>query len=409
LAAVGTYYDRLTKVAELDYGDADEQALYEKLFGLIENCKALAKSYQDDPGLEGKTAATALAWLADYQTRLQAQADALSAASTAHDSARAAMVQAKADHAKLSPNLLTNYEMTGLAIATPLIVLSGQTVTAAVFLAKLAMDREAERETAAKTALVTMNASVKAAAADITLKPPGAGSSPTVPSSSGSGSGSGGSSAGSSSAGSGSAGSGSAGSGSARRAHVVSRTTTTTSPASAYQPVASAVPNDPASGYEPPSVQARQDPRWRESYTYTPTTSATSAAIVGGVLGLGSAALGARALSSLSTATAMGSGSANALSQLGAGTGSTSRAPGGGMLSNNARGAGMGAAQNAARGGNTGKSSRDGSKKKRKPARPGYRLAHGDENVAVGTNPGAGAGSADRLDPIASIDQEERW
>jgi hypothetical protein len=410
---MGVNYDRLTKVAELKDFDAEERELYKALFVYLDDCKAMAKTYQNDPGLQGQTATAALAWLADFQARLQDQVDALTAAAGANDAARVAMRQAKADHGNLSPDLLTPYELTKLAVVTPLVVMSGQTVTAAVFLAKLTMDREAEREDAARAVLDKMNQAVRVALGD--LKPPDdePGESPTVePSSPTDGSGSG-------------SGSGSGGGPVSKRpvrGHLISRGggVEPGAPSLIGNPVVSATPGGPAISYTPPSVADPGDRSWHAM----PINPGVGGAIIGGVIGVGSAALAARSLSSFTATTAMGSGSAAALSgQLGAaGGGSSARAPGGGILSNNtARGAAgasaaqAGSAKAGTRANGVGASNGAGvagagnKDKKEKRNRPGFFIRPAEEETVVGPIPGAGPGTAADLVPLPNPDGDDRW
>ncbi len=405
---MGTYYDRLTKVAELDYAtDATEKAQYEKLLQSIEDCRSLAKEYCTDPGLSGETATAALSWLADYDTRLVARADALKAASLDHDNARAVMLQAKADHDKLSPDLLTPFEKSIAPGVLVVSIITGQLVTAAVATKLLTDQRENDREAASRDALKTMNESIQATDTgfddstdlpDLSIKVPSSSSS-SVPS----------------------VGSGSGGRKSSRSYLVGGGGAGVSSPPSLVgTPMVTADPSNPLNGYVPPPVTDAEDERWRQGYTYTPGLGAGTGAIVGGVMGLGATALAGRSLAARGLGGSLSAGSAAALNgQLANG----GRAPGGGMLSNNSAAAAgsqsaggksasskSGGGRSANRGGLTGASNSAGGKDRRKRGvLRGYVAEQVDEDHIVEPGPGVEPGSVSTLAPLPTPDAGERW
>jgi len=404
---VGTYYDRLTKVAELDYAtDATEKAQYEKLLQSIEDCRSLAKKYCTDPGLSGETATAALSWLADYDTRLVARADALKAAAQDHDDARAVMLQAKADHDKLSPDLLTPFEKSIAPGVMVVSIITGQLVTAAVATKLLTDQREENREAASLAALKTMNDSMvgytgivnPTGLPDLSIKVPSSSSSsgPSV-------------------------GSGSGGRKSSRSYLVGGGGAGVSAPPSLVgTPIVTADPSNPLNGYVPPPVTDAEDERWRQGYTYTPGLGAGTGAIIGGVMGLGATALAARSLASSLSAGSLSAGSVAALNgQLANG----GRAPGGGMLSNNSAAAAgsqsaggksasskSGGGRSANRGGLTGASNSAGGKDRRKRGvLRGYVAEQVDEDHIVEPGPGVEPGSVSTLAPLPTPDAGERW
>jgi hypothetical protein len=396
---VGTYYDRLTKVAELDYAtDATEKAQYEKLLQSIEDCRSLAKEYCTDPGLSGETATAALSWLADYDTRLVARADALKAASLAHDDARAVMLQAKADHNKLSPRLLTPVEQSAVNVTEAVFTLAGLSVVGKVWVEALTGEREDDREAASLDALTKMNESIlptgdydPTGLPDLSIKVPSS-TTTSMPTS------------------------GSGGRKSSRSYLVGGGGAGVSSPPSLVgTPIVTADPANPLNGYVPPPVTDAEDERWRQGYTYTPGLGAGTGAIIGGVMGLGATALAARSLASSLSAGSLSAGSVAALNgQLANG----GRAPGGGMLSNNSAAAagsqsagGKSANSKAAnRGGLTGGSNSAGGKDKRKRGvLRGYVAEQVDEDHIVEPGPGVEPGSVSTLAPLPVPDAGERW
>lgn len=413
---MGTYYDKLTAVAELDYADDTEKASYEQVVALIEACRDASNTYRKDPRFNGRTAAAALAWLDDFDSRLQAKADALDTAVTRYALARDAMETAKAKQSTLSEKLISPYEAQYVAAHGPYVDSKGAEITSEEYLSRLSASREARREEVSQKTLSTMNTAV-AEQADLIREPYEPPKSPTAPGTAPKPS--------------------AAPKTSVRAPHVVKPPRVSPpDPGESYPPVVPGSPKGaPVKDYVPPPVTDRDDPRWRDDFVHAPGAGASS--MFGGVIGVGGAGLAARAVAqmragSMPTGTT-GAGSAATLGARGAAgsaaTGST--APRGGILANAAngsRGAGSGAAgagtgargsgaggrgagSRAAAAGAAGNRGKQDKKSKTEGIKLiGYRAERLDQDGAnVEPPPGAAPGDSSQLAPLATSEDEGRW
>jgi hypothetical protein len=451
---VSRYYQRLTEVADLPYDDADEVAKYTEIQALIAESRTLAQEFREEPGMAGEAATAALAWLAEYESDLTAQASALETVMTRHTLARQAMAKAAAEHQGLAGELMTPWESRFLAANGPYLV-NGVEVTGPAYAARLRHERDVAREDAAEKILRTMNEAVRAQSNQIRdplpVEASGQGSGDN-----GSGSGAGsGSQPGRTSGGRGhgssdpyagidipSTGSGSGtGTGGETGSGAGSGSTDPAPPVTVpHVPIHIDGPNG-GTTYPPPSVTEPDDQRWSEHYQPIGAGSAAGAVgIVGGVLGLGAAAasrgLGAGLAGTTGLAFGAGPGSAGALggtslagtgygsglgtSGYGTGLGSAAgRAPAGGLLggqagaaaaagSNTGRGAagGRGSAASGAGGAGTA-----GRKDKRRHRLVGYQVdrLEDDGPVVAVDSEAAAAGASDRLGPLPDVDAGDRW
>lgn len=394
---MGTYYDKLTAVANLQYANDDEAAAYQKIMDLIESCRQASATYRKDPGFNGRTATAAMNWLDDFDTRLQAKADELATAVTRHDLARTAMETAKAKQDKLADTLITPYEDQYVRSHGPYVDAQGNEITADAYLAQLSADRDAKRDQIAKTTLSTMNTAVKNQADLIgtPVREPASSSAPkpsTSPTTA------------------------------ARPPHVVKppRADIPDTDAS-YPPLVPSTPKGkPVAGYQPPSVADRDDPRWGDGYVHTPTSGSTS--MFGGMIGVGATGLAARSLAQLRAAGSplgvTGAGSASSLGMRGAaGAASANTAPRGGILSNaangsrgGAAGAGRGSTARAGAAAAHGQGKQDKKTKRDKIKLIGYRAEHLDQDDTAAVPPsGAAPGDSSQLTPLTTHEDEDRW
>lgn len=444
------YYQRLTEVADLPYDDRAEQEKYTQIQTLIAESRTLAQQFRQEPGMTGEAATAALAWLAEYESDLSAQATALETVMTRHNLARKAMSTAAVEHQGLAAQLMTPWESRFLAANGPYVV-DGVEVAGSTYAARLRHERDVERENKAEQILRTMNEAVREQGDRIRDPLPVEADGPgSDGQGSGAGSGSGSRTGGSSSG----RGRGSSdpyagidvpspsapGSDPSTGSDPSGPSTPVTIPRSPHTPIT--IPNGPTSGttYPPPSVTEPDDPRWSEHYQPIGSGSTAGAVgIVGGVLGVGavaaSRALGAGLTGSAGLAFGAGPGSAGALGGTGygglGGYGATAgRAPAGGMLGGQGNqagtaaaaaagsAAGRGTAGRAAGGrgaapgaGGAGAAGRDGRKDKRRHRLVGYQVdrLEDDGPLAPVDSEAAAAGTSDRLGPLPDVDAGDRW
>jgi hypothetical protein len=394
---VGTYYDKLTAVANLQYANDDEAAAYQKIVDLIESCRQASATYRKDPGFNGRTATAAMNWLDDFDTRLQAKADELAIAVARHDLARDAMETAKAKQDKLADTLITPYEDQYVRTHGPYVDAQGNEITADAYLAQLSADRDAKRDQIAKTTLNTMNTAVERQVQLIrtpvdeapSSSAPKPSTSPTT---------------------------------ATRSPHVVKPPRADTPDTdTSYPPLVPSTPKGkPVAGYQPPSVADRDDPRWGDGYVHTPTSGSSS--MFGGMIGVGATGLAARSLAQLRAAGSplgvTGAGSASSLGMRGtAGAASANTAPRGGILSNaangsrgGAAGAGRGSTARAGAAAAHGQGKQDKKTKRDKIKLIGYRAEHLDQDGTAAVPPsGAAPGDSSQLTPLTTHEDEDRW
>ncbi len=398
---MGTYYDKLTAVANLQYANDDEAAAYQKIMDLIESCRQASATYRKDPGFNGRTATAAMNWLDDFDTRLQAKADELATAVTRHDLARAAMETAKAKQDKLADTLITPYEDQYVRTHGPYYDAQANEITADAYLAQLSADRDAKRDEIAKTTLSAMNTAVEEQAKLI--------AEPIRPETS-------------SSADTSSASHPSTPAAPVRPPHVVKPPRADTPDTdTSYPPLVPSTPKGkPVAGYQPPSVADRDDPRWGDGYVHTPTSGSSS--MFGGMIGVGATGLAARSLAQLRAAGSplgvTGAGSASSLGMRGAaGAASANSAPRGGILSNaanssrgGAAGAGRGSTARAGAAAAHGQGKQDKKTKRDKIKLIGYRAEHLDQDGTAAVPPsGAAPGDSSQLTPLTTHEDEDRW
>ena len=308
-------YDRLTKVARLDYSDEDASLLNE-LKAQLASLKTACASFSGNTGVEGATHAAMTSKVSDFEASIADLEGRVGTMETAHTQARQAMQEAKSVHGTLSPQLLHTADYSSAQV-----IFQGQPNEAAFqneYIQNMLAQRNAQREAQAKAALDAMNGQVTSAAA---------GFSGDSGNGEGDSNGDGGSSsrdAGVAGAGSrggaqyaagGSAGVGSAASGGpiaglevlpsvSPSSSVLAGVDVTTMPVGGYM-----TPDGPAGGHIPAPVTDADDPRWKPDYNPFSTSShSKDLAIAGGALTTGGtlAGLGRMATSATSIAGSMG-------------------------------------------------------------------------------------------------------
>lgn len=305
-------YDRLTKVARLDYSDQDA-SLLDDLKAQLASLKTACASFSGNTGVEGATHAAMTSRVSDFEASIANLEGRVGTMETAHTQARQAMQEAKSVQGTLSTQLLHPSDQ-----AAAQVIFQGQPNEAALqneYIQNMMAQRNAQREAKAKAALDAMNGEVSSAAAGFA----------EVPSNGdGDSNGGGGSSSGATAAGSrggtqyaagGGAGVGSAGSGApiaglevlpsvSPSSSVLAGVDVTTMPVGGYM-----TPDGPASGHIPAPVTDADDPRWKPDYNPFSTSShSKDLAIAGGALTTGGtlAGLGRMATSATSIAGSMG-------------------------------------------------------------------------------------------------------
>lgn len=305
-------YDRLTKVARLDYSDQDA-SLLDDLKAQLASLKTACASFSGNTGVEGATHAAMTSRVSDFEASIANLEGRVGTMETAHTQARQAMQEAKSVQGTLSTQLLHPADR-----AAAQVMFQGQPNEAALqneYIQNMMAQRNAQREAKAKAALDAMNGEVSSAAAGFA----------EVPSNGdGDSKGGGGSSSGATAAGSrggtqyaagGGAGVGSAGSGGpiaglevlpsvSPSSSVLAGVDVTTMPVGGYM-----TPDGPAGGHIPAPVTDADDPRWKPDYNPFSTSShSKDLAIAGGALTTGGtlAGLGRMATSATSIAGSMG-------------------------------------------------------------------------------------------------------
>lgn len=305
-------YDRLTKVARLDYSDQDASLLND-LKAQLDSLKTACATFSGNTGVEGATHAAMTSKVSDFEASIADLEGRVGTMETAHTQARQAMQEAKSVQGTLSTQLLHPADQ-----AAAQVIFQGQPNEAALqneYIQNMMAQRNAQREAKAKAALDAMNGEVSSAAAGFA----------EVPSNGdGDSNGGGGSSSGATAAGSrggtqyaagGGAGVGSAGSGApiaglevlpsvSPSSSVLAGVDVTTMPVGGYM-----TPDGPAGGHIPAPVTDADDPRWKPDYNPFSTSShSKDLAIAGGALTTGGtlAGLGRMATSATSIAGSMG-------------------------------------------------------------------------------------------------------
>lgn len=305
-------YDRLTKVARLDYSDQDA-SLLDDLKAQLASLKTACASFSGNTGVEGATHAAMTSRVSDFEASIANLEGRVGTMETAHTEARQAMQEAKSVQGTLSTQLLHPADQ-----AAAQVIFQGQPNEAALqneYIQNMMAQRNAQREAKAKAALDAMNGEVSSAAAGFA----------EVPSNGdGDSNGGGGSSSGATAAGSrggtqyaagGGAGVGSAASGGpiaglevlpsvSPSSSVLAGVDVTTMPVGGYM-----TPDGPAGGHIPAPVTDADDPRWKPDYNPFSTSShSKDLAIAGGALTTGGtlAGLGRMATSATSIAGSMG-------------------------------------------------------------------------------------------------------
>ena len=305
-------YDRLTKVARLDYSDQDASLLNE-LKAQLASLKTACASFSGNTGVEGATHAAMTSKVSDFEASIANLEGRVETMETAHTQARQAMQEAKSVHGTLSPQLLHTADYSSAQV-----IFQGQPNEAAFqneYIQNMIAQRNAQREAKAKAALDAMNGQVTSAAAGFSAE-----------SSDGSGDSSGGRPSvvvGSSLGGqlflAATGGSHAAHAGAAANApiaglevlpsvspssSVLAGVDVTTMPVGGYM-----TPDGPAGGHIPAPVTDADDPRWKPDYNPFSTSShSKDLAIAGGALTTGGtlAGLGRMATSATSIASSMG-------------------------------------------------------------------------------------------------------
>lgn len=309
-------YDRLTKVARLDYSDEDASLLND-LKAQLASLKTACASFSGNTGVEGATHAAMTSKVSDFEASIANLEGRVETMETAHTQARQAMQEAKSVQGTLSTQLLHPSDQ-----AAAQVIAQGEPNEAAIqneYIQNMMVQRNAQREAQAKAALDAMNGQVTSAAAGFS----GDSSNGDGDSKGGGGSssgdagvaGAGGSRGGAQYAAGGSAGVGSAGSGApiaglevlpsvSPSSSVLAGVDVTTMPVGGYM-----TPDGPAGGHIPAPVTDADDPRWKPDYNPFSTSShSKDLAIAGGALTTGGtlAGLGRMATSATSIAGSMG-------------------------------------------------------------------------------------------------------
>lgn len=308
-------YDRLTKVARLDYSDEDASLLND-LKAQLASLKTACASFSGNTGVEGATHAAMTSKVSDFEASIANLEGRVETMETAHTQARQAMQEAKSVQGTLSTQLLHPSDQ-----AAAQVIAQGQPNEAAIqneYIQNMMAQRNAQREAQAKAALDAMNGQVTSAAAGFS----GDSGNGDGDSNGGGGSSSGdagvagaGSRGGAQYAAGGSAGVGSAGSGApiaglevlpsvSPSSSVLAGVDVTTMPVGGYM-----TPDGPAGGHIPAPVTDADDPRWKPDYNPFSTSShSKDLAIAGGALTTGGtlAGLGRMATSATSIAGSMG-------------------------------------------------------------------------------------------------------
>ena len=306
-------YDRLTKVARLDYSDQDA-SLLDDLKAQLASLKTACASFSGNTGVEGATHAAMTSRVSDFEASIANLEGRVGTMETAHTQARQAMQEAKSVQGTLSTQLLHPADQ-----AAAQVIFQGQPNEAALqneYIQNMMAQRNAQREAKAKAALDAMNGEVSSAAAGFAEVPSngdgdskGGGNRPTVIV---------GTSLGSLPSRIVTQGSAAHGAGNADApiaglevlpsvspsSSVLAGVDVTTMPVGGYM-----TPDGPAGGHIPAPVTDADDPRWKPDYNPFSTSShSKDLAIAGGALTTGGtlAGLGRMATSATSIAGSMG-------------------------------------------------------------------------------------------------------
>lgn len=155
-------YDRLTKVARLDYSDQDASLLND-LKAQLASLKTACASFSGNTGVEGATNAAMTSKVSDFEASIADLEGRVGTMETAHTQARQAMQEAKSVHGTLSPQLLHTADYSSAQV-----IFQGQPNEAAFqneYIQNMLAQRNAQREAQAKAALDAMNGQVTSAAA----------------------------------------------------------------------------------------------------------------------------------------------------------------------------------------------------------------------------------------------------
>lgn len=305
-------YDRLTKVARLDYSDQDA-SLLDDLKAQLASLKTACASFSGNTGVEGATHAAMTSKVSDFEASIANLEGRVGTMETAHTQARQAMQEAKSVQGTLSTQLLHPSDQ-----AAAQVIFQGQPNEAALqneYIQNMMAQRNAQREAKAKAALDAMNGEVTSAAAGFSAE-----------SSDGSGDSSGGGSGPTTRTGTSlgaqlwRAAQGSAAHGAdvanapiaglevlpsvSPSSSVLAGVDVTTMPVGGYMTA-----DGPADGHIPAPVTDADDPRWKPDYNPFSTSShSKDLAIAGGALTTGGtlAGLGRMATSATSIAGSMG-------------------------------------------------------------------------------------------------------
>ena len=306
-------YDRLTKVARLDYSDQDA-SLLDDLKAQLASLKTACASFSGNTGVEGATHAAMTSRVSDFEASIANLEGRVGTMETAHTQARQAMQEAKSVQGTLSTQLLHPADQ-----AAAQVIFQGQPNEAALqneYIQNMLAQRNAQREAKAKAALDAMNGEVSSAAAGFSADSGsgegdsnGGGNRPTVIV---------GTSLGSLPSRIVTQGSAAHGAGNADAPIAGLEVLPSVSPSSSVlagvdvttMPVGGYMTADgPADGHIPAPVTDADDPRWKPDYNPFSTSShSKDLAIAGGALTTGGtlAGLGRMATSATSIAGSMG-------------------------------------------------------------------------------------------------------
>ena len=309
-------YDRLTKVAQLDYSDPDA-GMITNIQTQITSLREACTTFSQNLGVQGATRAALEQRVSELQTQLDVLETRLQTVNNAHTEARAAMTTAKSTHGTLSAVLVSHRDRKEAVAAFHGADREDQLVEE--YLQNLAVQRNTQREAAAQAALDTMNAEVTTASSGFTKEAaeakkgvgapstdsspeqsPDGRQNPSVPNAGRSGS-TGGPIAGVTTLPSVSPSS-----------SILAGVDVTTMPIGGHMTA-----DGPVGGYVPAPVTDANDPRWRlDEDTLGTTSRPRNLAITGGVLSAGGAMAGLGRLSSMtsSVGSSMGALSSRAAS-----------------------------------------------------------------------------------------------
>ena len=144
-------YDRLTKVARLDYSDHDASLLND-LKAQLASLKTACASFSGNTGVEGATHAAMTSKVSDFEASIANLEGRVETMETAHAQARQAMQDAKSVQGTLSTQLSHPSDQ-----AAAQVMFQGQPNEAALqneYIQNMIAQRNAQREAQAKAQLV---------------------------------------------------------------------------------------------------------------------------------------------------------------------------------------------------------------------------------------------------------------